>query len=175
MSDIYVARTNQKLAFARLHLDALVQAQGSTGWSKHALIESYHESVLFHLRGALHAFVREVGEHYRLACDQIDDIAGLQAQLERTGQESPELNELQQLSSQAGGWMQKLQHAYDACWQASDVRGRLPEAEQSLSEIHVVQINPDHSEDADLLSECQHWFNTLRALVERLRNSMLEW
>ncbi len=175
MSDIYVARTNQKLAFARLHLDALMQAQGSSGWSKHALIESYHESILFHLKGAFHAFVREVGEHYRLACERIDDIAGLQAQLELTGQESPELNELEQLLGLEGSWVQKLQHAYAACWSASDSKVAAPAASQSLSEIHVVQINPDHSEDDGLLHEYQQWFAELRALVDRLRSAMQEW
>lgn len=174
MSDIYVARTNQKLSFARLHLEALHAAQDSHGWSKHALIESYHESVLFHLQGAVHAFLREIGEHYRIDCDAIGDIAALQALLENTGQESPELNELEQLSAQKSSWLQRLGRAYAACWQASDRRVN-QQPEQSVSEIHVIQINPDHAEDRALMQEYEQWFAELRTLIDRLRSSMQEW
>ncbi|KEA62809.1 hypothetical protein ADIMK_3281 [Marinobacterium lacunae] len=175
MSEIYVARTNQKLSFARCHIDALSQAQGSSSWNKHGIIESYNESVLFHLKGAIHAFVREIGERYRLDVSTIDDIAGLQAQFETTGQESPELNELEQLSVTPGSWLEKLERAYSACWRASAQRSKPQDASQSLSEIHVVQVNPDHAEDLELLSEFRQWFDELNKLVDRQRGSMLEW
>jgi len=174
MSEIYPARTNQKLSFARLHLEALAQAQDSNVWNRHGLIESYHESVLFHLKGALVAFVREIGERYRLDVAEIGEPAQLQAQLEVTGQEAPELNELVLLSAQAGSWLYRLERAYAACWGASD-GAQTQRQDQSLSEIHVMQVNPDHAEDADLLTELRQWFVELESLVDRLRGTMLEW
>lgn len=175
MSEIYVARTNQKLSFARLHLDALARAQGSNAWNKHGLIESYNESVLFHLQGAVHAFIREIGERYRLDVSAIDSIGELQAQFESTGQESPELNELGQLAATSDSWLERLERAYRACWSASDHRSKPSDAGQSLSEIHVIQVNPDHSEDTDLLSEFRQWFSELNSLVDRQRSVMQEW
>lgn len=174
MNEIYPARTNQKLNFARLHLDALAQAQYSTSWNRHGLIESYNESVLFHLKGALEAFVREIGERYRLDVAQVHEPVQLQAQLEATGQESPELNELVLLATQSGSWLNRLERAYAACWDASDRRAE-PREGQSLSEIHVKQINPDHAEDGNLLVELRQWFAELEKIVDRLRGSMLEW
>ncbi|WP_027853635.1 DUF6586 family protein [Marinobacterium litorale] len=174
MSDIYLARTNQKLSFVRLHLDALSQAHNSNSWNKHGLIESYNESVLFHLKGALEAFIREVGERYDLALEAIHTPVELQSQLEATGQESPELNELVLLAGQPNGWLAKLERAYAACWQASDKQAG-PQQGQSVSEIHVVQINPDHAQDADLLAEYRDWFAELNRLIERLRAGMQEW
>jgi len=175
MSEIYVARTNQKLGFVRLHLDALNQAQQSNAWNKHGIVESYNESVLFHLKGAVHAFIREIGERYRLDVSVIDDIAGLQAQFESTGQESPELNELEQLAARPGSWLERLERAYTACWSAQAERAKPTDGSQSLSEIHVVQVNPDHAEDGELLSEFRQWFSELNSLVDRQRSAMLEW
>jgi hypothetical protein len=39
----------------------------------------------------------------------------------------------------------------------------------------VVQINPDHAQDADLLAEYRDWFAELNRLIERLRAGMQEW
>ncbi|MBV1786519.1 hypothetical protein KQ940_00440 [Marinobacterium sp. D7] len=175
MSEIYVARTNQKLGFVRLHLDALVRAQDSTAWNKHGIIESYNESVLFHLKGAVHAFIREIGERYRLDVSAIDGVADLQAQFESTGQESPELNEMEQLAASPGSWLARLERAYLACWSASAERSKPADARQSLSEIHIVQVNPDHAEDGVLLTEFQQWYSELNALIDRQRSAMLEW
>lgn len=175
MSDIYLSRTNQKLSFVRMHLEALDASQASTGWNKHALVESYNESVLFHLTGAVHSLLREIGERYRLDVAAIGSIVELQQQLEQTGQESPEANELAQLAQSWDSWLSRLYRAYDACWSATDGHPQRSDQSQSLSEIHVVQVNPDHSEDPELLAEYRSWFATLDQLVERLRGSMLEW
>lgn len=174
MNELYPARTNQKLSFVRLHLEALERAQQSSSWDKHGLIESYNESVLFHLKGALNAFVREIGERYRLDVVNVDSPAQLQRQLEQTGQESPELNELMLLAERQDSWLGRLERAYAACWSASD-RRKGAGSERSLSEIHVMQINPDHAEDGELLTELRQWFAALEELVERLRGTLQEW
>ncbi|WP_432694887.1 DUF6586 family protein [Marinobacterium sp. YM272] len=175
MSDIYLSRTNQKLSFVRLHLEALEHAQHSNSWNKHGLVESYNESVLFHLIGAVRSFLREIGERYRLDVEAVHTIADLQKLLETTGQESPEVNELAQLAESPAGWINSLNRAYAGCWSATDKHLKRSDSSQSLSEIHVVQVNPDHSEDPQLLVEYRQWFNELDGLVERLRSSMLEW
>jgi hypothetical protein len=100
MSDIYAVRTNQKLNFARLHIKALEQAEEASQWSKHARIESYHESILFFMASGYSALLREIAENYNLDVDRIHRFTDLSEQLEVTGQESPEVTELEQLAAQ---------------------------------------------------------------------------
>ncbi len=174
MSGIYLARTNQKLNFSRLHIDALKGALESTGWSKHALIESYNESVLFHLVSAYDAFLREIAETYRLDTERLQGYRSLVAEIERSGQESPEISEIGELERDATSWLHKLLAAYEACWHGSDRRQKVT-ATSSVSEIHVLQVNPDHAEDRDVVAELENWLHSLRELVDRLRAGMQEW
>lgn len=174
MSGIYLARTNQKLNFSRIHIEALKEAQGTTGWSKHALIESYNESVLFHLASTYDAFLREVAELYRFDTETFVGYRALTEQFEKSGFEGAELNELGQLEKDHTSWLHKMLAAYEACWHGSDKRVSVTET-SSVSEIHVVQVNPDHAEDGQIIVEYESWLNEMRALIERLRNGMQEW
>lgn len=175
MSDTYAVRTNQKLNFARLHIKALVQAQEASQWSKHARIESYHESVLFFMASGYASLLREIAENYALDTAAVRNFADLQQQLEKTGQESPEAAELTQLEQDRQSWLHKMLAAYDACWSAADGPVARPASESSLSEIHVLQVNPDHAEDQDMLAEFNQWLDQFRTLIERLRANMQEW
>lgn len=174
MSEVYLARTNQKLNFARLHLEALKNAQNSSAWSKHALIESYQESVLFHLASSYSALLREVAERYSVETESIVGLTDLAWGFEQAGFESPELNELQQLEARQDCWLHKLLRAYAACWVAVD-RQQASTSSTSLSEIHVMQVNPNHAEDQDVYTEYQAWLDSMRQLVDRLREGMQEW
>ena len=174
MSGVYLARTNQKISFARIHLDKLKQAQDDTSWNKHALIESYNESVLFHLASAYDAFLRELAELYSLDTEHFNGFDSLQALLEQTGVESPELRELETLSLDESSWLHKLLGAYAACWRGSNQQGAVTQT-QSLSEIHVVQVNPDHAEDRQIIAEYTAWLEALSALINRQREGMQEW
>ncbi|MEH6577887.1 MAG: DUF6586 family protein [Amphritea sp.] len=174
MSGVYLARTNQKLNFTRIHLDRLRDAQDSTGWSKHALIESYNESVLFHMVSAYSSFLREIAEQYRFDADGITKLKQLVEQMQAQGLEAPEVAELQNLQLDKNSWLHNLLAAYKGCWRAEDHQLSAGQAE-SLSEIHVMQINPNHAEDGAIIEEYQSWFESLKSLVERLRSAMQEW
>ncbi len=174
MSCIYLARTNQKLSFSRLHLDRLKQVQDDTSWNKHALIESYNESVLFHMTSAYDAFLREIAERYNVDAESLTGYRSLAVELEKTGVESPELKQLSMLESDDTGWLHKLVAAYEACWHGSDKKQAVSET-SSVSEIHVLQVNPDHAEDAEIVAEYEQWFGELSELVNRLREGMQEW
>ena len=174
MSGIYLARTNQKLSFTRIHLDRLKQAQDDTSWNKHALIESYNESVLFHMTSAYDAFLREIAEAYSVDTESLDGYRSLAAELEVTGVESPELKQLAQLEVDDTGWLHKLMAAYEACWHGADKQSSITET-NSVSEIHVLQVNPDHAEDEAIISEYENWFLALSELIDSLREGMQEW
>lgn len=174
MSGIYLARTNQKLSFARIHLEQLKQAQDDTSWNKHALIESFNESVLFHLASAYDAFLREIAELYKVDTESLEGYRSLAFEMEKTGVESPEVKQLSMLEADNTGWLHKLLAAYEACWHGSDRRQAVTET-SSVSEIHVVQVNPDHAEDKEIIREYDEWFESLSELVNRLREGMQEW
>ncbi|WP_415901502.1 DUF6586 family protein [Neptuniibacter sp. QD29_5] len=174
MSGIYQARTNQKLSFTRLHLEQLKKAQDDTSWSKHALIESYNESVLFHLTSAYDAFLREIAEWYKVDTEIFQGYRALAAEMGKTGVESPELSQLSNLESDDSSWLHKMMSAYEACWHGADSKQAVTET-SSVSEIHVLQINPDHAEDGEIITEYQTWFDSLSELVNRLREGMQEW
>lgn len=171
---VYITRTNQKLYFARLHLDQLKAAEASSGWSKHALIESYNESVLFHLTSAYQSFLCEIAEVYRVAPEKIDGMASLVELLDAQGLEAPEVKELQQLR-ESDSWLAMLLAAYKACWIAEDRQRAEQGGHQSLSEIHVVQVNPDHAEDKEVIAQLDEWLDAFRNLIDRQRESMKEW
>jgi hypothetical protein len=174
MSGIYLARTNQKLSFARIHLDQLKRAQSDTSWNKHALIESYNESVLFHLTSAYDAFLREIAELYKVDTETLSGYRSLAAELDKTGVESPEIAQLSSLEADNKGWLHKLMSAYEACWHGSDKQSQ-PTETSSVSEIHVLQVNPDHAEDGEIIDEYETWFESLSELINRLREGMQEW
>ncbi|WP_409526250.1 DUF6586 family protein [Nitrincola sp. MINF-07-Sa-05] len=175
MSDVYLIRTNQKLNFARLHLDALKAAHDSTSWSKHALIESFQESILFHLSTAYLAFMREIAERYSFDSASVRTLQDLRQCFEQSGQESPEVLELESLQEREDSWLCQMQAAYAACWQATNLKADRMESAQSHSEIQVMQINPDHAEDSEVMAEYQSWLSALRDMVERQRSGMQEW
>ncbi|GAA0683960.1 hypothetical protein GCM10009104_06530 [Marinobacterium maritimum] len=175
MSDIYAVRTNQKLNFARLHIKALVQAQETPQWSQHPRIESYHESVLFFMASGYTSLLREIAENYSLDPSKVYRYTDLIEQLEATGQESPEARELEILEQDSASWLHKVLKAYQSCWDASDHSVQASAKDASVSEIHVLQINPDHAEDRDVLAEYNDWLQAFRELLERLRANMQEW
>lgn len=173
MSEVYLARTNQKLNFVRLHLEALQASQDSNSWSKHALIESYQESVLFHLVSAYSSLLREIAERYQIDVDSVTSVHDLVRGFEKSGFESPELNQLLHLEADPHNWLHKLQKAYAACWRAVDKE--TPSHAASQSEIQVMQVNPNHQGDKDVFIEYQEWLGEMRSLVEKLREGMQEW
>ncbi|MEH6471836.1 MAG: DUF6586 family protein [Halopseudomonas sp.] len=174
MSNIYISRTNQKLLFAKLHLDSLKLAEQGSGWSKHAQIESYEESVLFHLVSAYSAYLREIAEVYRLEPEKISTRDELLEQMEAQGLEAPEAKELSQLAG-SDSWLSQLLAAYRACWMAQERDQAANGGHASLSEIQVVQVNPDHSSDLEVIGQLEGWVNDMRELVERQRESLKEW
>ncbi len=174
MSNIYISRTNQKLMFAKLHLDHLKQAEQGSGWSKHAQIESFEESVLFHLVSAYSSFLREIAEVYHLDPETISTRDELLAQMELQGMELPEVKELSLLAG-SDSWLSQLLAAYRACWMARAKEQASHSGRESLSEIQVVQVNPDHASDIQVIAQLEGWINNIRELVDRQREGLKEW
>ncbi len=86
-------RTNQKLYFARLscqqaeQIDHVQQAQ------------AYREAAVFHLHGAVLAFLQELVRYYRLN-DLNPTLKSIEEHMAAKGQVSPEVTVMQQLSKE---------------------------------------------------------------------------
>ncbi|MFP8965428.1 DUF6586 family protein [Pokkaliibacter sp. CJK22405] len=174
MSSLYARRTNQKLYFARLHLEALSQAMSAQSWHRHALIDSYQESVLFHLYAAYRAYLVELAEAYSIPAVQLCSDFDLGSLLEERGFEGPEYVALVALLESKSSWLSQLSRAYQACWQVKEDAG-LTSPAASASEIQVVQVDSDHQNDEDVQKQLQGWLKNLRDIIEEGRKTLQEW
>ena len=138
-------RTNQKLYFARLscqqaeQIDHVQQAQ------------AYREAAVFHLHGAVLAFLRE--------------------HMTAKGQVSAEVTVMQQLSKE--GFIAELKRAYRLCQYAPEPSTPEPESETSSNLIIKVTQTPQAwLPDTKILRE---WHRDLTALIDGFRNEMVEF
>nr|WP_067289685.1 DUF6586 family protein [Marinobacterium profundum] len=169
----FVTRTSQKLNFVQLQLEPLLQAQAFTGWSRQAQIECCQESVLFHLASAYGAFLREIGDHYRLDMTELQNFTDLDGLFEQAAVQSPEHTELASLEQDATSWLRRMRAAYEACWQSA-ARPQASSAVGSQSEIRLMSLSADTPTEVTP-QLCQLWQRELSQLVERLRAGMQEW
>ena len=161
-------RTNQKLYFCRLSC----QSAGSTNDKQ--LYQAHCETAIFHLHGALLAFIQELGHFYSLnmtAPTLLDIEQGLS---ERT-QVSPEIQRLQQLQQQ--GFIANIERAYQRCLYAVPPDTIVDEAPRSQSAspdliVNVVTLSNQWLPDETTIRE---WRNQLLELIEQLRAGMVEF
>ena len=161
-------RTNQKLYFCRLSC----QAAGSANDKQ--LYQAHCETAIFHLHGALLAFIQELGHFYSLnmMAPTLLDIE--QALSERT-QVSPEIQRLQQLQQQ--GFVANIDRAYQRCLYAVppdtivDEMPSSPSASPDLI-VNVVTLSNQWLPDEATIRE---WRQQLLELIEQLRAGMVEF
>lgn len=157
-------RTNQKLYFARLacqqaeQTDKVQQAQGA------------REAAVFHLQGALLAFLQELARYYRLD-DPRPTLHSIKEKMAIREQVSPEISILEQLSQQ--GFLAELKRAYNFCQYAPEPPAPAPEQEgSSMLIIKVTQSPQAWLPDVQILRE---WHRELLQLIEGFRDEMVEF
>lgn len=157
-------RTNQKLYFARLACqqasttDNVQQAQGE------------RESAVFHLHGAVLAFLQELTRYYKLD-DHRPSLKSIKEKMAAREQVSPEVIILEQLSHD--GFLAELNRAYACCQYAPEPPAPTPEDETSSNLIIKVTQSPQAwLPDVQILRE---WHRELVRLIEGFRNEMVEF
>lgn len=157
-------RTNQKLYFARLscqqaeQTDHIQQAQ------------AHREAVVFHLHGAILAFLQELVRYYRLN-DFAPTLKSIEEHMADKGQVSPEISVLQHLSK--SGFIGELKRAYRMCQYAPEPSTPEPESETSSNLIiKVTQTTQAWLPDTQILRE---WHRDLTQLIDGFRNEMVEF
>ncbi|QTT89935.1 DUF6586 family protein [Pseudomonas chlororaphis] len=166
-------RTNQKIYFAGLSLEALARAEAGGAMNAQALVQAGRESVLFHLYGALLGLCHEIAGFYRLPQANAPRAELL---LTREVLESiaiPELAELVELAHNPETWLARLLAAHSAMFQPPRVPHK-PKGD--VTQPLIVAVNLDEEEQEPELSreELEQWRQNLKALAIRFRDGLNE-
>jgi hypothetical protein len=157
-------RTNQKLYFTRL---AFQQAEQTEHVQQ---AQAYREAAVFHLHGAVLAFLQELVRYYRLN-DLNPTLKSIEEQMAAKGQVSPEISVLQKLSKD--GFIAELKRAYRLCQYTPEPATPEPEDETSSNLIIKVTQTPQAwLPDSAILRE---WHRDLTQLIDGFRNEMVEF
>ena len=157
-------RTNQKLYFARL---ACQQAEQTEHIQQ---AQAYREAAVFHLHGAILAFLQELVRYYRLNAP-MPTLKLIEEKMAEKGQVSPEVTVMQQLATV--GFIAELQRAYRMCQYTPEPSTPEPENETSSNLIiKVTQSTQAWLPDSKILRE---WQYELSQLIDGFRNEMVEF
>lgn len=172
MAQELYTRTNQKIYFAGLSLDALGKAQDSRAMNAQALIQAEREAALFHLYGALLGLCHEIAGFYRLpqaASSRAEQL------LSREVLESiaiPELAELVELAQHPETWLAQLLRAYADLFRPP-VAVKAPKGDVTQPLIQAVSL--DEPAPAPLSrDELESWRQNLKQLAVRFREGLSE-
>ncbi|MFC3903074.1 hypothetical protein SAMN05421749_104156 [Acinetobacter marinus] len=157
-------RTNQKLYFARLSCQQAEQLEHVQQ------IQALRESAVFHLQGAVLAFLQELVRYYRLN-EMRPTLQNIEQHMADRGQVSPEIQVLKKLSQD--GFLAELNRAYRMCQYAPEPADPEPEDETSSNLIIKVTQSPQAwLPDTKILRE---WHRDLTQLIDGFRNEMVEF
>ena len=125
---------------------------------------------MFHLNGAVLAFLQELVRYYRLN-DNNPTLKSIEELMAAKGQISPEVAILQQLSK--SGFIAELKRAYRLCQYTPEPSAPEPEQETSSNLIIKVTQSPQAwLPDTKILRE---WHRNLTQLIDGFRNEMVEF
>jgi len=157
-------RTNQKLYFARL------SCQQSEQTEHIQQAQAHREAAVFHLHGAVLAFLQELVRYYRLN-DITPTLKSIEELMTQKGQVSPEVSVMQKLAKD--GFIAELKRAFRMCQYAPEPSAPEPEDETSSNLIIKVTQSPQAwLPDTHILRE---WHRELTQLIDGFRNEMVEF
>ena len=157
-------RTNQKLYFARLSCQQAEQTEHIQQ------AQAHREAAVFHLHGAVLAFLQELVRYYRLNELQ-PTLKSIEEAMAAKGQVSHEVVILQKLAKE--GFIAELKRAFRLCQYTPEPSAPEPEDETSSNLIIKVTQTPQAwLPDTKILRE---WHRELMQLIDGFRNEMVEF
>jgi hypothetical protein len=158
-------RTNQKLYFARLSASQADKAENAQ------IAQAFREASVFHLHGAVLAFLQELVRYYKLS-DRHPTFASVKEKMALRGQVSPEIAIMERLAQ--SGFIAELNRAFASCTYAPEPPEPIFDDEQSSSKL-IIKVS--HSPlawlpDVQILRE---WHHELVSLIDSFRNEMVEF
>lgn len=172
MAQELYTRTNQKLYFAGLALEAWRNAESGRAMNAQASIQAEREAALFHLYGAVLGVAHEIAGYYRLpqaAAPRVELLLNAEV---LAAAPSPELAELVELVQQPETWLARLLAAYAALFQPpSEPRKVKTDPTQPL--IQAVSLDADEPQPL-ANAELEAWRKSLKEMVLRFRGALTE-
>jgi hypothetical protein len=164
------ARTDAKLRYAEVQLADIehMARRGGDDFER-----SHQEAFLYHLVGAVDAFLAEINCYYRcgLATDGISPGKLREVITKRMGRNAPELSELRAIESFRGTWLAHAKVMRDH----STHRGGVPRAIHVGGELDGVNFlkNPETGEviEEDYPVVLRRWHTEAAEIVRRLRST----
>lgn len=164
-------RTNQKIYFAGLALEAMGKAEQGQAMNAQALLQAERESALFHLYGALLGLCHEIAGFYRLPQAGAARVELLLNEKALEGVAIPELAELVELAVQPETWLGQLLASYTALFQPPQAPKKAKgDVTQPL--IHAVNLDEEVVELGR--EELESWRQQLKILAIRFREGLSE-
>ena len=173
MANELYTRTNQKIYFAGLSLEALARAEEGRAMNSLALIQAGRESALFHLYGALLGLCHEIAGFYRLPQTNASRAESLLTREVLDTIAIPELAEMIELANNPQTWLAKLLAAHQALFQPP----RAPHKPKGdVTQPLILAVNLDEEEAPDELNreELESWRQNLKGLAIRFRDGLNE-
>ncbi|WP_017939226.1 DUF6586 family protein [Zestomonas thermotolerans] len=164
-------RTNQKIYFAGLALEAWKRAEEGQAMNVPALVQAEREAALFHLYGAVLGLCHEVAGYYRLPQAGVPRVELLLSPAVLEATPTPELAELLELVQQPETWLAQLLAAHAALFQPP----RAPKTAKVDPALPLIQSVSLDEEAPPLARETlEEWRQQLKQLVLRFRESLSE-
>jgi len=172
MANELYTRTNQKIYFAGLSLEALGKAQEGRAINSQALLQAERESALFHLYGALLGLCHEIAGFYRLPQANSARAEDLLTQEVLDAVAIPEMAELIELARQPETWLARLLASYRALFLPPSAPKK---AKGDVTQPLIVAVNLDDEPEAELTrEELESWRQQLKSLAIRFREGLSE-
>ncbi|WP_053149588.1 DUF6586 family protein [Pseudomonas sp. P97.38] len=166
-------RTNQKIYFAGLSLEALARAEDGRAMNSPALLQAGRESVLFHLYGALLGLCHEIAGFYRLPQANASRAEQLLTREVLETLAIPELAEMVELAHNPETWLAKLLAAHAALFEPPRAP-RKPKGDVTQPLIVVVNLDEEEPEQVLSREELESWRQNLKSLALRFREGLNE-
>lgn len=173
MANELYTRTNQKIYFAGLALEAWRAAEAAQALNAQTQIQAARENALFHLYGALLGLGHEIAGYYRLPQAGATRVEQLLTREVLEAAPSPELAELVELAQDRHSWVGQLLDAYRGLFEPprEAKKAKVDPAVALISAVSVAEV-----EEVVLdLQTLGDWQQQLRQLAARFREGMSEW
>ncbi|HEY0289777.1 MAG TPA: DUF6586 family protein [Pseudomonas sp.] len=165
-------RTNQKLFFAGLALEAMAKANASTAMNAQGLEQAERESAVFHLYGALLGLCHEIAGYYRLPQANAPRAETLLTPQVLEAIAIPEMAELVELAQQRETWLAQLLASYNALFQPP----REPKKPKGdVTQPLIISVGGEEQAEPELSrEEMESWRQQLKGLAIRFREGLSE-
>jgi hypothetical protein len=165
-------RTNQKIFFAGLALEALGKAEESRAMNAQAQIQAQRECALFHLYGALLGLCHEIAGFYRLPQANAPRAETLLTEDVLKSISIPELAELIELAQHSETWLAQMLAAYNALFQPPR-EPKKPKGDVTQPMIIAISVGDEPAPELTR-SEMESWRQQLKGLTVRFREGLSE-